>query len=1155
MIRAMRLCTLVLALVITSISVQAQSTVTLNNDEICQGNSKTLSTLVNGSFQTFHSWSANGQVISTNYNVSVSPAVTTVYTLDYTDNAGARKQQSLTLTVYETPVFDIPDNQTICSGNAVPLTATMRNGSGNTIINWRCDNDGSTYTNGANAGNATSTSVTYVYTASVRNHSKCPAAPGKSFFVTVNIKPTGAVIRRINDGIQCKAVSFNLNNFITFDVTDNYGNRAPGGTICNNGQINWYTAAAGPAPIDPVRTINVPGDETFYADYNNVEICYTNECLSFFHPFSGEARMPVSVHISDAEFSLTDNTPCLGEPLIADYMLKVKDDPNQTLSPCDTITELIIISGDRTKRIRQISNSQWQVEYSPLFNNDDTIKVKLMAKSGVSATYSHAIRRPTDPYPHGADVVCKGEDVTFYITAYHCDRINNITFSGLESYTVDKIPEPENFRYRIVVHDVLDDVLNFNYHIDFYSNYESANTFTTGTYSLQLHNYLPYMYVFVNDVNPYNANPNLCLGDSLTYSIYPALCDTLTGSTWTCTNTTLPARQATSTSYIHSYVVQPTATGSYDIEIKVSYRRPTETTDRTYTFTFPIKVVERPKIFINGQDRDTTAFCYDQGKEIDLAVDNIIDYNAVHTPFFPDEYPPGLSAISPFSSGDFNVQATYRRQCSEMYSGTAYGVLRVISDRSNISGALNAPSEFCVLDGIDIPSSEAEGTALIWTYNGQAISFPYMVDPGTYLLQVTASNSCIPVGIPDFKFVTVVDQTKVEAMPDTNVCPDATVTLYTLPGAIGELVWSKQGTPLLSTTEIINETTTYTVTATNTCGSASDEAIIFRIKDALAQTRGDTGVCYNDVIPLNVVGVGTFTWYNTKDTTTALEGSPPMVRITQDERFKVTAFNGCSPRSDFLNVRPIALPFVEVAADSTLCYGVAFKPEVRRSVGNLTWNPDKVESVTGPMTIIVTATVAEPRCGSYSDTLHLDAYPALALQPATLPSYKRLKPYTLLFETLHGEPPVHYTMQGSLPPGLMYESAGICGLSQGAMYTAAGICGTPVLGPGDYNTYRITVLATDGHNCEVANTYTLEPAWSAATAFMPAENDANATFLPGYQIEIYTRNGILIYKGNDGWKGISNGSPVAAGTYFYKASAVFDGTPKQFTGYITVMYR
>jgi gliding motility-associated-like protein len=56
-------------------------------------------------------------------------------------------------------------------------------------------------------------------------------------------------------------------------------------------------------------------------------------------------------------------------------------------------------------------------------------------------------------------------------------------------------------------------------------------------------------------------------------------------------------------------------------------------------------------------------------------------------------------------------------------------------------------------------------------------------------------------------------------------------------------------------------------------------------------------------------------------------------------------------------------------------------------------------------------------------------------------------------------------------------------------------------------------------------------------AFIPLGNDqANAVFLPGYNIKIFNRWDQVLYQGTDGWNGTYKGSMVSPGTYFYTAS-------------------
>ncbi len=56
-------------------------------------------------------------------------------------------------------------------------------------------------------------------------------------------------------------------------------------------------------------------------------------------------------------------------------------------------------------------------------------------------------------------------------------------------------------------------------------------------------------------------------------------------------------------------------------------------------------------------------------------------------------------------------------------------------------------------------------------------------------------------------------------------------------------------------------------------------------------------------------------------------------------------------------------------------------------------------------------------------------------------------------------------------------------------------------------------------------------------AFIPqGNNQANAVFLQGYNIEIFNRWDQILFSGTDGWNGTYKGKIVSPGTYFYTAS-------------------
>ncbi|MDR0667185.1 MAG: PKD domain-containing protein [Prevotellaceae bacterium] len=71
--------------------------------------------------------------------------------------------------------------------------------------------------------------------------------------------------------------------------------------------------------------------------------------------------------------------------------------------------------------------------------------------------------------------------------------------------------------------------------------------------------------------------------------------------------------------------------------------------------------------------------------------------------------------------------------------------------------------------------------------------------------------------------------------------------------------------------------------------------------------------------------------------------------------------------------------------------------------------------------------------------------------------------------------------------------------------------------------------------------------------FSPNGDGVNDLFMQGWQLEVYNRNGVLFYRGNEGWDGNYNGRPVSNDTYFY---CIFDkgatGAIKN-CGYVTVI--
>jgi gliding motility-associated-like protein len=69
----------------------------------------------------------------------------------------------------------------------------------------------------------------------------------------------------------------------------------------------------------------------------------------------------------------------------------------------------------------------------------------------------------------------------------------------------------------------------------------------------------------------------------------------------------------------------------------------------------------------------------------------------------------------------------------------------------------------------------------------------------------------------------------------------------------------------------------------------------------------------------------------------------------------------------------------------------------------------------------------------------------------------------------------------------------------------------------------------------------------------PNGDGHNDYFMKGNHIQIYNRNGILLFDGQDGWDGTYHGITVSQDTYFYVLYYISEGKKKSKEGYIMVL--
>lgn len=110
---------------------------------------------------------------------------------------------------------------------------------------------------------------------------------------------------------------------------------------------------------------------------------------------------------------------------------------------------------------------------------------------------------------------------------------------------------------------------------------------------------------------------------------------------------------------------------------------------------------------------------------------------------------------------------------------------------------------------------------------------------------------------------------------------------------------------------------------------------------------------------------------------------------------------------------------------------------------------------------------------------------------------------------------------------------------------------------GKHYFFEVTLTVTNAQNCSSTSTTTVSVIPFVPNVFTPNGDNCNDLFMPYYTLQVFDRNGILIYQGNDdspGWDGTYKGKKVDSDTYFYiLAYNINANKKKQLKGFVTLV--
>jgi gliding motility-associated-like protein len=102
--------------------------------------------------------------------------------------------------------------------------------------------------------------------------------------------------------------------------------------------------------------------------------------------------------------------------------------------------------------------------------------------------------------------------------------------------------------------------------------------------------------------------------------------------------------------------------------------------------------------------------------------------------------------------------------------------------------------------------------------------------------------------------------------------------------------------------------------------------------------------------------------------------------------------------------------------------------------------------------------------------------------------------------------------------------------------------------------YKINLLATSSHNCTDSSFMFVDVIPFIPNVFTPNGDGINDLFMKGFQVEIIDRNGLQIFKGNNGWDGRHKGEPADPDTYFYLVTyRNYNEETQSRKGYVTLI--
>jgi gliding motility-associated-like protein len=273
----------------------------------------------------------------------------------------------------------------------------------------------------------------------------------------------------------------------------------------------------------------------------------------------------------------------------------------------------------------------------------------------------------------------------------------------------------------------------------------------------------------------------------------------------------------------------------------------------------------------------------------------------------------------------------------------------------------SGPTTFCT-GGSDTLYASG-GTSYLWS-NSSTSSFIVVTTPGVYSVVVTNSCGSAPASITINVLTPPVAQ--ISASGPTTFCQGGNVTLVASGGT--SYVWSNSAQ---TSSVIVTTAGTYTVTASNICGTDTAQVQVTVQPLPVAAITGNTLLCNGESTTLSASGGGTYLW-NTSATGSAIS-------VSTQGNYYVIVTNNCGSDTAYMSVStdvvnadffadvytgtaPLPVNFTDNSSSNV----ISWQWDFGNSASSSSSDPSNIYGSSGTFVVVLTVTNAS----GCTDTAH-----------------------------------------------------------------------------------------------------------------------------------------------------------------------------------------